>query len=200
MVHTRATNSSSFSFNPKIERTTSKARSALQFLGTQPMAEQTLRQLNAPDLGHQNLAVTYPALGDSVNFELKSSLLHRLPSFHGLSGEDPNKHLAKFFNVCVSMKPPNVTNDQVMMRAFPHSLKDDAEDWFYTLTNVPTWRDMKRLFLEKYFPAARLNNLKREIANIEQKFDESLYDFLEWFKRLTKACPYHGYSQQNLVM
>jgi len=160
----------------------------------------TLRELNAPDLGQQNLAVTYPALGDGINFELKSSLLHRLPSFHGLSGEDPNKHLAKFFNVCVSMKPPNVTDDQVMMRAFPHSLKDEAEDWFYTLTEVPTWRDMKRLFLEKYFPAARLNKLKREIANVEQKYDESLYDYLERFKKLIAACPYHGYSQQNLVM
>ena len=171
MVHTRATNSSPLVFDPEIERTASKARRALQFSGISiPMANEqpTLRQLNAPDLGNQNLAVTYPALGDGVNFELKSSLLHRLPSFHGLSGEDPNKHLAKFFNVCISMKPPNVPDDAIMMRAFPHSLKDEAEDWFYTLTDVLTWQDMKRLFLERYFPTAWLNNLKREIANVEQ--------------------------------
>ena len=58
-------------------------------------------------------------------------------------GEDPNKHPAKFFNVCSSMKPTNVTDEQVMMRAFPHSLKDRAEDWVYTLENVVTWRAMK---------------------------------------------------------
>ena len=120
MVHTRATNSSPLAFDPKIERTASKARRALQFSVPTNMAEeQTLRQLNAPDLGQQYMAVTYPALGEGVNFELKSSLLHRLPTFHGLSGEDPNKHLAKFFNVCVSMKPLNVSNDAIMMRAFP---------------------------------------------------------------------------------
>ena len=106
-----------------------------------------MRQLNAPDLENQNFAVAYPTLGDGVNFELKSSLLHRLPSFHGLSGEDPNKHLAKLFNVFSSMKPPNVTDEQVMMRAFPHSLKDEAEDWFYTMENIPTWRAMKQVVL-----------------------------------------------------
>ena len=30
--------------------------------------------------------------------------------------------------------------------------------------------------------------------------DESLYDYLECFKKLTMACPYHGYTQQNLMM
>ena len=35
---------------------------------------------------------------------------------------------------------------------------------------------------------------------MEQKMDESLYDYLERFKKLTTACPYHGYNQQNLVM
>ena len=141
MVNTRSANSPLASFDPEICRTISRLRRAPHLQEqTEIMAAQnpTVWQLNAPDLGQQTLAVTYPALGDGVNFELKSSLLHRLLSFHGLSGEDPNKHLAKFFNVYVSMKPPNVTDDQVMMRAFPHSLKDEAEDWFYTLTEVPT--------------------------------------------------------------
>ncbi|XP_027152320.1 uncharacterized protein LOC113752407 [Coffea eugenioides] len=56
--------------------------------------ERTLRELAAPDLNQQPLCITYPTL--EVAFELKSGLIHLLPSFHGLPGEDPHKHLKEF--------------------------------------------------------------------------------------------------------
>ena len=93
----------------------------------------------------------FPELADGVNFDLKSGLIHLLPHFHGMSGEDPNKHLAEFHSVCSSMKPKNVTEDQIKLRAFPFSLKDAANDWFYYLTpgSIDTWVKMKKAFLEK---------------------------------------------------
>ncbi|KAM2546812.1 hypothetical protein TB1_018182 [Malus domestica] len=48
------------------------------------------------------------ALGKTDEFELKSSLLHHIPKFHGMSMEDPNKHLKEFEVVCSSMTPVNV--------------------------------------------------------------------------------------------
>ncbi|CAN6579443.1 unnamed protein product [Malus baccata var. baccata] len=36
------------------------------------------------------------ALGKTDEFELKSSLLHHIPKYHGLSMEEPNKHLKEF--------------------------------------------------------------------------------------------------------
>ena len=36
----------------------------------------------------------YPAL--EVEFELKSGLIHLLPTFRGLENEDPYKHLKEF--------------------------------------------------------------------------------------------------------
>ena len=48
---------------------------------------QTLRELAAPDLNQQPLCITFSNLNDNTPFELKSGLIHLLPSFHGLPGE-----------------------------------------------------------------------------------------------------------------
>ena len=88
--------------------------------------EQTLRELSAPDLNQQPLCIQYPNL--NVAFELKSGLIHLLPSFYGLSGEDPHKHLKEFHVVCSTMKPDGVSEEQLKLRAFPFSLKDNAKD------------------------------------------------------------------------
>ncbi|XP_027062791.1 uncharacterized protein [Coffea arabica] len=94
---------------------------------------QTLRELAAPNLNQQPLCITFPSLNDNTSFELKSGLIHLLPSFHGLPGEEPYKHLQEFDVVCNSMKPPEITEKQIKMRAFPFSLKDSAKDWLYYL-------------------------------------------------------------------
>ena len=52
---------------------------------------QTLKELATPDLDQQPLCILYPNL--EVAFELKSGLIHLLPTFHGFAGENPNKHL-----------------------------------------------------------------------------------------------------------
>ena len=70
------------------------------------MAEnQTLEELAAPDLNQQPLCITFPTLDTTTTFELKSGLIHLLPNFHGLAGEDPHKHLKELHVVCTGMKP-----------------------------------------------------------------------------------------------
>ena len=114
----------------------------------EPRAARTLKQLSAPDLNHAPLAIQYPEIGENVSFELKSGLVHLLPNFHGRNGEDPIKHLAEFDSVCTGMKPRDVTEDQIKLRAFPFSLKDKANDWFYHLSSnsITTWNQMKQAF------------------------------------------------------
>nr|XP_027083430.1 uncharacterized protein LOC113705711 [Coffea arabica] len=65
---------------------------------------QTLRELAAPDLTQQPLCITFPALNDNIPFELKSGLIQLLPSFHGLPGEEPYKHLQEFDVVAASLR------------------------------------------------------------------------------------------------
>ena len=89
---------------------------------------QTLRELAAPDLNQQPLCITFSSLNDNTPFELKSGLIHLLPSFHDLSGEEPYRHLQEFDVICNSMKPSGITEEQIKMRAFLFSLKDFAKD------------------------------------------------------------------------
>ncbi|XP_038895960.1 G-type lectin S-receptor-like serine/threonine-protein kinase At1g11330 [Benincasa hispida] len=44
------------------------------------------------------------------------------------NGEDPHRHLKKFYVVCNGMRPNGVTQEQINMRAFPFSLKGDAKE------------------------------------------------------------------------
>ena len=42
--------------------------------------------------------------------------------------------------------------------------------------------------------------LKKQICNIEQSDEESLYDYYERFKKLLANYPYHGFAQHDLMM
>ena len=75
----------------------------------------TLRELATPDLNQQPLCITFPNLDNNTPFELKSGLIHLLPSFHGLPDEESHKHLQEFDVVCTSMKSPGITEEQIKM-------------------------------------------------------------------------------------
>ncbi|XP_026459868.1 uncharacterized protein LOC113360586 [Papaver somniferum] len=126
----------------------------------------TLKDLASPQLNTQPLCIQ---LEDEI--ELKSTLLNSLPKFHGLAGEDPNRHLQEFHMVLVSVKPMDVETYNDMLRAFPFSLKDMAKEWFYSLPagSITTWNGMKKLFLEKYFPASKVAQIRKEICGIVQR-------------------------------
>ena len=64
--------------------------------------ERTLREFAVPDVTQQPLCIGNPA--QNTNFELKSGLIHLLPTFRGLENEDPHKHLKEFHVVCSGMR------------------------------------------------------------------------------------------------
>ncbi|XP_031096961.1 uncharacterized protein LOC116001211 [Ipomoea triloba] len=241
MPITRSANREILPYDPEIERTLrnlrKQARRKLEFsalatdfpssshsdLEEKPMAQnRTLKELGAPNLDQQPLCITFPALDANVQFELKSGLIHLLPSFHGLAGKDPHKHLKEFHVVCSSMKPTGVTEEQIKLRAFPFSLKDSAKDWLYEEQiklraflfslkdstkdwlyylpsgSITTWNDLKTMFLEKYFPASRAANIRKEICGIRQHNGESLYEYWERFKKFCASSPHHQITEQLL--
>ncbi|KAK8976403.1 hypothetical protein V6N11_013539 [Hibiscus sabdariffa] len=59
------------------------------------IADQSIRELAAAPAVQQPICITFPQ-GDTP-FQLKTSLIHLLPTFHGLPSESPHKHL--FFPV-----------------------------------------------------------------------------------------------------
>ncbi|KAL5559707.1 hypothetical protein UlMin_035918 [Ulmus minor] len=100
------------------------------------------------------------------------------------------------------MKPSGTMEKQVKLRAFPFSLKDSAKDWLYYLPSgsINTWNEMKRLFLEKYFPASKAIVIWKEICGIRQMNGESLYKYWEQFKKLQPTPPPNqGKSIEDLI-
>ncbi|KAB2595391.1 hypothetical protein D8674_030841 [Pyrus ussuriensis x Pyrus communis] len=98
----------------------------------------TIKELSASGLDNaMPLCIQYPrtAQGKTDEFELKSSLLHHIPKYHGLSMEDLNKHLKEFEVVCSSMTPINVDGNILKMKAFPFSILEKAKDWLYELAS-----------------------------------------------------------------
>ena len=181
MTVTRSSNQGVLQYDPEIKRTLRRLRRKVRrnseeydlaldslFASNFNLEEeevmagnQTLKELATPDLNQQPLCITFPILDATTTFELKSGLIHLLPTLHGLAGEDPHKHLKELLVVCTSMKPRGVTKDQIKLRAFPFCLKDSAKDWLYYLPSrsIKTWNEMKKLFLEKYFPASSAANI-----------------------------------------
>ncbi|KAB2629198.1 S ribonuclease [Pyrus ussuriensis x Pyrus communis] len=145
----------------------------------------TIKELSASGLDNAlPLCIQYPtaAEGTTEVFELKSSLLHHIPKFHGLSMEDPNKHLKEF-------------------EAFPFSLMDKAKDWLYELApgTVTSWESMKRAFLEKFFPTSRVILLRKKISGIQQNYGETFPAYHERFKGLVASCPQHQMKEELLL-
>ncbi|RDX67429.1 hypothetical protein CR513_53704, partial [Mucuna pruriens] len=71
--------------------------------------DRTLKELATPDVVYQPWCIQYPQLKPAQTYELKSGLIHLLPKFNGLAGEDPHKHLKEFhvpvlFNTWGDMK------------------------------------------------------------------------------------------------
>ncbi|RDX85391.1 hypothetical protein CR513_33426, partial [Mucuna pruriens] len=126
------------------------------------------------------------------------------PFFHGdcsrKQREDPHKHLKEFHVVCSTMRPQGIPENYIKMKAFPFFLDGAAKDWLYlqpVLFN--TWGDMKRMFLEKFFPASKTATIKKEIYGIRQQSGETLHEYWERFNKLCATCPHHQISEQLLI-
>nr|GEU95531.1 reverse transcriptase domain-containing protein [Tanacetum cinerariifolium] len=116
----------------------------------------TMEELCQPSLngrGGPNALIAIQA----TNFGLENDMIQQVQNscqFHGLSGDDANKHLDKFLHVTQSVKVNGVTDDALHLYLFPHSLTHHATAWFDRLlrNSINTFEQMAKMFLGKYFP------------------------------------------------
>ncbi|GJX57730.1 reverse transcriptase domain-containing protein [Tanacetum coccineum] len=133
----------------------------------------------------------------ATNFGLKNDMIQQVQNscqFHGLPGDDANKHLDKFLHVTQSIKVNGVTDDALHLYLFPHSLTHHATAWFDRLprNSITTFEQMAKMFLEKYFPPSMVTKLRNEITNFRQRPDESLFEAWERYKLSIDRCPNHN--------
>jgi len=162
------------------------------------MQERTITKLASPDVAiTQNMCIQ----NLDGECELKSGLIHLLPKFHGLAGENPDHHLKEFHVVCSSMRPTTVIEEHIKLKAFPFSLQDAADNWLHCLPpgSINTWETLKRLFLEKFFLASRVAVIRKDIYGIRQQERENLHEYWERFKKFCASCPHHQINEHLYI-
>ncbi|GKD95018.1 reverse transcriptase domain-containing protein [Tanacetum coccineum] len=140
------------------------------------MADQyTMAQLlQALTEGYEDAIVILAITAD--NFELKHGLLTLITS---------------------TLKFPNVSNTSIKLILFPFSLEGAARIWLEKEPprSIFTWDDPVSKFINQFFPPTKTTNLRNEITNFRQCFDESFSEAWDRFKDLLRACPHHGFSK-----
>ncbi|GJU84136.1 hypothetical protein Tco_1291682 [Tanacetum coccineum] len=121
---------------------------------------------------------------------------------HGSDHEDANEHIEKVLEIIDLFHIPNITIDQVMLRAFPMSLIRAISRWLRNepAGSITTWDGLKTKILNKYCPPARTTKKIEEINNFQQEPDENLYQYWERFKELLMKCPQHYLTEMQEVI
>ncbi|KAM1255744.1 hypothetical protein ACFX2G_030545 [Malus domestica] len=130
--------------------------------------------------------ITYPAVEEGPAFEIKQHKLNILPTFHGLSSDDPNMHIAEFLMGCKNILVRGFSAKSIKLRLFPYTLKDQARRWLFTLPSgsISTWAQLSEKILNKYYPASKTLDIKTQILSFAQKPNEEFHEAWEWFKEL----------------
>ncbi|GJS75035.1 hypothetical protein Tco_0724916 [Tanacetum coccineum] len=149
--------------------------------------------------------IARPKIDEKYSFKLKGQFLKELRdnTFSGSNHEDANGHIEKVLKIVDFFHIPNITQDQVMLRAFPMSLTGAASRWLRNKPSgsITTLEDLKTKFLSKYCPPACTAKKMKEINNFPQEPDETLYQAWERFKELLMKCPqYYLTKMQEVIL
>ncbi|GKA55364.1 DNA-directed DNA polymerase, partial [Tanacetum coccineum] len=165
---------------------------------------ETMEEYMCKTRGDYGSGVTRPKIDAKDHFELKGQFLKELRdnTFSGSDHEDANEHIEKVLEIVDLFHIPNITQDQIMLRAFPMSLTGAASRWLRNKPSgsITTWEDLKTKFLSKYCPPARTAKKMEEINNFQQEPDETLYQAWERFKELLMKCPQHYLTDMQEVI
>ncbi|GJS16223.1 reverse transcriptase domain-containing protein [Tanacetum coccineum] len=157
--------------------------------------------LQAPTEGYGD-AIVIPAILVK-NFELKVGLLQLITScqFHGFERDAPHAHIHWFNKITSTLKYKNVSHDAIKLMLFPFSLEGAAWIWLEKEPpcSILTWEDLVSKFVNYLFPPSKTTNLKNDITNFQQKFEERFSEAWDRFKELLHKCPHHGFSELHQI-
>nr|GEU97038.1 reverse transcriptase domain-containing protein [Tanacetum cinerariifolium] len=103
-------------------------------------------------------------------FELKHSLINMMTSdqFIGLEKENPHEHIRWAARRWLEKEPSRF---------------------------ILTWEDLVSKFINEFFSPSRMTNLRNEISNFQQQFDESFHEAWDRYKDLLCACHNHDFTK-----
>ncbi|GJQ89073.1 reverse transcriptase domain-containing protein [Tanacetum coccineum] len=145
--------------------------------------------LQAPTEGYRDAIVIPNILAE--NFELKVGLLQLVTSsqFHGFERDDPHAHIRWFNKITYILKYKDVPHNAIKLMLFPFSLEGPARIWLEKEPprSILTWEDLVFKFVNYFFPHSKTTNLKNDITNFQQKFDETFSEAWDRSKDLYNA-------------
>lgn len=103
----------------------------------------------------------------NFEFEIQGPLLTNLPKFEGIAGDTPYMHLSSLQMHCRMMKPRNMSVEDCMWKIFHLTLEGKAREWFLSLPRFvddanASWKNLRRAFLNQYFPSTKSSVLRRK--------------------------------------
>ncbi|GJS60180.1 reverse transcriptase domain-containing protein [Tanacetum coccineum] len=117
-----------------------------------------------------NSAIVQPNVDD--NFVINSTHLKMIleNKFDGYLRANPHDHIHEFLAICDMFKYGETQSETVRLLISPFSLCDEAKTWFNELNeeSITSWEQMRRAFINKFFPPSLFNRLLLEIRNFSQ--------------------------------
>nr|GEV40763.1 reverse transcriptase domain-containing protein [Tanacetum cinerariifolium] len=131
--------------------------------------------LCAPTKGYTEAIVVPPILAE--HFELKHSLINMMTSdqFFGLKKDNPHDHIRWFNKITSTIKYKDVPDRT--WAALRWLEKEPPR-------SILTWEDLVSKFINEFFPPSRTTNLRNEISNFQQRFDELFHEAWDRYKDL----------------
>ncbi|GJX29436.1 DNA-directed DNA polymerase [Tanacetum coccineum] len=167
------------------------------------MAE-TMEQYMSKTRSEYGSGVVRPKIDANAQFELKGQFLKefRDNTFSGSKHEDANEHIKKVLKIVNIFHIPNITQDQLMLRAFLVSLTGAVSRWLRNepAGSITTWEVLKMKFQTKYYPPARTTKKMKEINNFQQEPDESFFHAWERFKEFLMKYPQHYLTDMQEIL
>nr|GEX02626.1 reverse transcriptase domain-containing protein [Tanacetum cinerariifolium] len=159
-------------------------------------APRTMEELRQPSINGRGEPITSIPI-QAKDFGLRHHMIQQVQNtcqFHGLPGDDANRHIDKFLEITQHMKQSGVSDDALCLSIFPYSLTHHDIAWYDRLprNSIHSFVDMMRKFLSKYFPPSMVTKLRNEITKFEQKPHKSLFEAWERYKLSIDWCPNHN--------
>ncbi|GKD24722.1 reverse transcriptase domain-containing protein [Tanacetum coccineum] len=122
---------------------------------------------------------------------------HFSKQFFGFEKEDPHAHIRYFNKITSTLKYKDVPETSIKLMLFPFSIDGPARIWLdkEPSRSILTWDDLVSKFINHFFPPSKTTNIRNEILDFQQKFEETFSEAWDRFKELLRACPQHGFTE-----
>jgi hypothetical protein len=139
---------------------------------------------------------------EATSYEIKPALLNLvMKEQFSDAGDAAALHLNNFVELCDMQKYKEVDGDIVKLKLFPFSLRGRAKEWLQSLprNSIDSWDKCKDAFIGKYYPPAKIIQLRSNIMNLRQLDNEHVAQAWERMKSLVKNCPTHGLTTWMVI-